>query len=564
MKKFLSIVLALSLVFTMLPTVFASGETEPELELKYNYDFGAKGYEGIVSETIDKAWIVANGDAENPVFAENNTDPWFVDGSINVYDNRFALTSDKPASGQAANALNATVAKNAINGGSATVIRIKIPEAGTYNAELSYYAYSDMCKYKVYLVPLSDVNDTYKGYITFSCINIINNFMPQMVENNGKYYVGEVDMYKNTSTKTLTDNDFGGKTVEVLPEDVGEYYLILRTSGSSITPASTLSVNLDSFKLFAAKEETLDAEFDYTEEEFVGGGATLRAFAVYGDGEASEEDIIETREITMGETVSVSAPISVTKGDKTYNFLYWAKGATDKKQIVSYNASFTYKAYAEANNLIAVYKAAGAESTKKEYYNANGQLMLNGETLPSLPGYGEATGWKDAGNGVYVAEYAPLEKNIEVTVNGEKENYAYGDTVTCIANAPEGKVFMYWTKNDEIVSTESTYTFSAWENTTVTAVYGDKAPTLGKTMRKIVLDTLASGDYTAVMAEFIGFSDAVEKGIIFGGKKIPMLTDKSQFTLTNDTGSEVTVTGYAIINDNGTLKEISDGSISVE
>jgi len=83
-------------------------------------------------------------------------------------------------------------------------------------------------------------------------------------------------------------------------------------------------------------------------------------------------------------------------------------------------------------------------------------------------------------------------------------------------------------------------------------------------MRKILLGTLPAGEDTAVMAEFIGFSDAVEKGIIFGGKKIPMLTDKSQFTLTNDTDSTVEVTGYAIINDNGTLKEVSDGSISVE
>ena len=190
--------------------------------------------------------------------------------------------------------------------------------------------------------------------------------------------------------------------------------------------------------------------------------------------------------------------------------------------------------------------------------------MENGDTLPSLPGYGPAIGWQDAGNGVYVAEYVPLAKNIEITVNGEKESYAYGDTVTCTANAPEGKVFMYWKKDDEIVSTESTYTFCAWENATVTAMYGDEAPTLSKAMRKIIFDTLPSGEYTAVMAEFIGFGDAVEKGIIFGGKKIPMLTDKSQFTLTNDTENTVVVTGYAIINDNGTLKEISAGSISVD
>ena len=579
MKKLLSAILAATMLITLVPCAFANGESAdaPELEVKYNFDFGAAGYAGIVEETIGETWIKTNGDADYPVWAETNTDPWFIDGTRYVYGNNVALTNDTPETNQMPNCFHYPMyAKRAYHEGAvqktgAVAIRLKIDKAGIYIPTIAFYSYKNLCIYDVFLVPASAISSTRKGYVGFGTSG--NDGVSQMISSlinnlDEKYHLGALDMYTDTKTKTLITKDFG-KSFEITEKQIEdsseEFYLFFRTNGSSNTSMdTTMYINIDSFKLLGEKEETLDTEFDYTEEEFIGGGATLRAFAVYGDGEASEEDIIETREITMGETVSVSAPESVTKGDKTYNFLYWAKGATDKKQIVSYNASFTYKAYAEANNLIAVYKEAGAENTKEEYYNANGQLLENGEALPSMPGYGEATGWADAGNGVYVAEYAPLEKNIEVTVNGEKESYAYGDTVICTANAPEGKVFMYWTKNDEIVSTESTYTFSAWEKATVTAVYGDKAPTLGKTMRKIVLDTLASGDYTAVMAEFIGFSDAVEKGIIFGGKKIPMLTDKSQFTLTNDTGSAVEVTGYAIINDNGTLKEISDGSISVE
>lgn len=582
MRKTLSIILLLAMLISLVPSVFASSESTetPELEVKYNFDFGAAGYGETAEIGYEK--LKSYGDttetydlSDSLNWAKTNNSEWVVDGHYRCDDgdgeDTPILTGTVASGNKKNNALywstygtRAYQNEKAVQTGTAAV-RIKIGEAATYIPEITYYPRKDLAKYDVYLIPYTGKigsNATYRKYLKFAKSNL-----PSLGTTYSSYILGTVDMYSNEVDKAKTET-----LKEVNIEIAGEYILLFRANGinekatlhSNGSQALQQYVNIDSFKLLVEKEETLDTEFDYTEEEFIGGSATLRAFAVYGDGTEPEEDIIETRTITLGETVSVSAPKSVTKGDKTYNFLYWAKGATDKKQIVSYNSSFTYKAYAEANNLIAVYKEKGAESTKKEYYNANGQLLESGEALPSLPGYGKAIGWQNAGNGVFVAEYAPLEKDIEITVNGEKESYAYGDTVTCEADAPEGKVFMYWTKNDEIVSTESTYTFSAWKNATVTAVYGDEAPSLGKTMRKIVLDTLASGDYTAVMAEFIGFSDAVEKGIIFGGKKIPMLTDKSQFTLTNDTENAVTVTGYAIINDNGTLKEISDGSISVD
>ncbi|MBE6911366.1 MAG: hypothetical protein E7473_02475, partial [Ruminococcaceae bacterium] len=528
MKRFLSMVLTLALICTMLPTVFANeGEAaEAELELAYSYNFGAAGYDS--TSAIDKDTLKTYGDtSEKPdasdklIWATKNTDPWVIDGDY--YTNTLELTAETVTGNKKPNALywyayglrawDDGVEKN----NNAVAIRLVVDKVGTYIPKITYHARTENCMFEVYLIPLNKIDNGNKERIFFGSSSLIGTLCVSYAQ---QYIIGTVDMADDEEgTKTVELN-----AVEVTEETAGDYLLVLVTKGLNETLKAKykgvdgphIYANLYSLELFSEKKETLDSEFDYTEEEFIGGGATLRAFAVYGaGGEDSEEDIIETREITLGETVSVSAPVSVTRGDKTYNFLYWAKGATNKKQIVSYNASFTYKAYAEANNLIAVYKEAGAESSAKEYYNANGQLM-DGDTLPSLPGYGQATGWADAGNGVYVAEYAPLQKNIKITVNGAEESYAYGDNVVCTANAPEGKVFMYWTKNDEIVSTESTYTFSAWETATVTAVYGDSAPTLGKTMRKILLGTLPAGEDTAVMAEFIGFSDAVEKGIIFG------------------------------------------------
>ena len=82
---------------------------------------------------------------------------------------------------------------------------------------------------------------------------------------------------------------------------------------------------------------------------------------------------------------------------------------------------------------------------------------------------------------IYVAEYAVEEpaKDIEVTViNGDgTDTYAYGDTVTCIADTAKDN-FKCWTKSDingntEIVSVDRTYSFKAWEKCTVTAIYED-------------------------------------------------------------------------------------------
>ena len=119
---------------------------------------------------------------------------------------------------------------------------------------------------------------------------------------------------------------------------------------------------------------------------------------------------------------------------------------------------------------------------------------------------------------------------------------------------------MYWTKDGEVVSTSESYIFNAWKACSVEAVFGDAAPTLGKAMRKIILDSFYAGSESAVMAEFIGFSDALEKGIMFGNKKVAMTTDKTQFSVIDDVDGEIC--GYAIIRDGGELKVITDGELS--
>ena len=264
-------------------------------------------------------------------------------------------------------------------------------------------------------------------------------------------------------------------------------------------------------------------------------------------------------------TFSLTAP--ETKGDA--RFLYWAKGMSRSKKIVSFSNELSNYMPEEngKNYIIAVYECDVSDTA--EYYNANGQRIATGTApgYPSMAGYGKATGWTQYGEtNIYVAEYGNKTQpdNVTVTVDGKAQTVPYGTKITCTAdNSKEN--FKCWIKSDingkpEIASAEKSYSFNAWETCTVTAIYGEHIYTGAK--MKILIDTLSVGSETAVMAEFIGFDKAVEKGIMYNGTKIAMTKPGNQFTIMADEGG--TFVGYAIIGnatDGYTL--VTDGSVTV-
>ncbi len=531
--------------------------SEIPISTDFTKDTAAVGGEGYVPNTISIARF-----AKDKKFARIKTSPWLFAGMRYVY-------SSAIKSGELwVNAYE--IRANTTTFGFA--IAIDVPKEGEYTPALNYQALATGYINCILLVPEDDVRFIEK---TASGIGFWREDN-QVLEGTGgigmylrdlrdvdreNYQLGRVDMQEVSPDDAIE---------RVVLDDVSlekkRYYLIFDCDGQTVSSSESgsnkLEVSLRSFELNEiTASEKVEHQFDYTEEKHIGGDASVKAYAVYGtDGEVSETELIETPDVTYGETCEVTAP----EAPEGYSFLYWAKGATmEKKQIVSYSQSFDYLPSEGANYLIAVYKKDSAEAvTKNEYYNANGQLLTDA-TLPSMAGYGKATGWKEYGNGVFVAQYDDLKSDIPVTVDGKTDYYAYGDTVNCVASAPEGKKFMYWVKDNEIVSVSPTYSFSAWKKSTVEAVYGDEDLSFSKSMRKIVLGTFASGDYNAVMAEFIGFSDALEKGIMFGNRKIPMKSNKTQFTLTNDLEDVSEIKGYAIVKVGNELKLICDGSISV-
>lgn len=247
-------------------------------------------------------------------------------------------------------------------------------------------------------------------------------------------------------------------------------------------------------------------------------------------------------------TFSLTAP--ETKNDA--KFLYWAKGMSKNKKIVSFsNVLSDYMPEENGKNyLIAVYE--GDISETAEYYNANGQRIASGTKpeLPSMAGYGTATGWQKYGETeIYVAEYGnkTTPDNVTVTVDGKATTVAYGTEITCTADEAKAD-FKCWKKTNingktEIASAEKTYKFKAWEDCEVTAVY--EAHTYTGDKFRIIIDSFTAGDETGVMAEFVGFGNVVEKGIMWNGKKISMTKPGNQFSVIADKAG--TYVGYAII-----------------
>ena len=159
---------------------------------------------------------------------------------------------------------------------------------------------------------------------------------------------------------------------------------------------------------------------------------------------------------------------------------------------------------------------------------------------------------------IFVANYPKTPG--KVTVNGTE--YTYGDTVT-MPELDSSKIFKGWKRDDEIVSVNPNYTFKAYENATVEAVYAENTPVFSGKFMKIVIDSFKAGTTEdAVMAEFIGIENAVEKGIMIGDtKKIAMKGNGNQFSILADVPN-ATYVGYAILKDGASFTQVIDGAYS--
>ncbi len=481
--------------------------------------------------------------------------------NINSHQLYYAKTADTTYYG----VVNSSVAKANVNS-SFFAYGIYVPKAGTYDLTVNSIKNANYGKAKIYFAKYDDAINTAD--------------VPSES--------GPIKESSLVSEIAISDTADKNKEIgEVAVAEAGEYLLVIAPSDAN--EKDKPFYNYYGFKLTPAAEDADISDAFKTEDpvDTIYNPSVSSAGYNASEGTSAVEGI--TKELQADGSYKMYAP--QTSGDA--HFLYWAKGLSLNKKIVSYTNEFRYTPAGGDNNiLIAVYDNSDSSVNKAEFYNANGQLIKIIEdtssdktvpTLPSMAGYGDASAWKQyngetiaaegaelipTGTMIFVAQYA-LENPIDVTVSVVDGNgtatVPYGEKVACTADSSKG-IFKWWTKEvngaQEIVSLDEEYSFLAWEDCTVTAVYDTKKPIYTGNTMKIVMDRFFAGKTPAVMAEFIGFgSNTVEKGIMFNETKIAMTRPGNQFTVTGEVGD--TFKGYAIIKDGNGYKLIVDGEVTI-
>lgn len=528
-KRITALVIAAMMLASMIPATFAA-----DTEVEVVYDFQGKFVDGTkyadLTYDVCKNWMYADQYNSQIVDIAKNTGVRRDTGTSNIRVNANTSTTDYWIA-----------------------FKLKIDTPADYSMKIKVAAFSaaPYARIDAYIFKADSVSAVKDG-----------------IKEENKLSASGL-----TKNSTAAELDLG--TAEQLPTgkkhfEQGDYYFVFRPvttdDTQTVSWVTLYTLTLNGIVTEPEKDEELTDAFspestpatDYNEP-------TVISITKDGSEIKSDKNADGTHNITAPETNKNNA-----------KFLYWAKGLSSQKRILigETNVLTNYAPDSEyAEYLIPVY--ADEVSGNDEYYNANGQLIPGAkqETRVSMAGYGTSTGWQKYGDtNIYVATYqlAKPEAIIEITKKGEytlnKEGkYAYGDTVTCTA-APEdeiGNPFKCWKKNDEIVGTDSTYTFKAWEDCTVEAVYETHVPYTGEKM-KIIIDSFAAGEEIGVMAEFIGLDSAVEKGIMFTDSeenttKIAMTTKDSQFTVIADENG--IYEGYAIVgNEADGYTLITDGS----
>ncbi|MBQ2743586.1 MAG: hypothetical protein IJF32_12385 [Oscillospiraceae bacterium] len=556
MKKFLSIILALTMVIALVPAVFAA-DTDALV-----YKFCRESYG---STDISDARDVASYDKITAI----DTEPFRMVATTAMsrkafWEGEFNYSVYHPATNDSILGFGLIVDKN-----------------GAMEASVTYQQKDNSYTADVYLVRNTEIQNVTAIDMTINTAlstspNFDSNttnatYWRNLLKGENVQYLGSVNMQDGEASKVCTVSLANAAMVTS-----GEYYLIFTYNSSTYTN-DICYTSLRSFTLTPLTEDTALTNAFIKDENKEDVTNSYTAPTVTG---LTSDTTITAKNGTISGTFTLTAP--ATKADKG-SFLYWAKGMTKDKKIVSFsNVLENYMPEENGRNyLVAVYEGDLTSSTDKEYFNQNGQRVATRTAedttipdLPSMAGYGVAKEWKQHGKtNIWVADYEKTKDDRdEITVdvvNGTGGGTVlFGDTVTCTANGTG--TFKCWTKSNiygatepEIVSVDKTYTFKAWEDCTVKAEYEAHNYTGAK--MKIIIDTFdAATGVTGVMAEFIGLDSAVEKGIMFTDSeanttKIAMTTKDNQFTVIADESG--TYEGYAIVGnatDGYTL--ITDGS----
>ena len=463
---------------------------------------------------------------------------------------------------------------------------IEVKEKGTFIPTVHFDYAATGVIVSVYI--FDEAEKTSRGF------NMSNqNGIKALVESNMKP-IGSFDTYrKGADSNKFAEGEKDEKSFAPITLNKGTYYVVFSKSGEhSELDESTADNAVKCIQLRGLTLTEAPAEEEITEDDV--------SFGVYQiNGENSDITVTAPKNVAVGGTAetTVGTMVKAEAADKVAGkrFAYWRVGGS------FYTAEKTIEYTLNTNaSLVAVYEDAATEENRAvEFWNENGQFLdskavtdgsVEMPANPSLTGYSFDDWYVDdtvkfvnadivAALTRVVAKYTRGENDTGVSVSGSINIYengsdaptrtitapAYNTEITVAAEAPDGKVFSHWTRDGEVVSYNSTYTFRAWGAAEIKAVFADEA--VAK-VPVIVLAKTKIGNAFMIEYEVPNGCAKIETGIVFnnlGTPASPTITSftskataksassRGQFTAMGEENDNV-VRGYLIYKDNSDNK----------
>ncbi|MBQ2841238.1 MAG: Ig domain-containing protein [Oscillospiraceae bacterium] len=356
MKKILSVILAVMLVVSILPTAFAGTKD-------CNYVFTC----GAIGKSAQIAHVNQIGEAlstEGHYYSSyNNSNKWVLVGRRSGYGG-FTRAAFMDFTLSSAGTLPAANTNNGF------VIKLNVPESGIYSPSISYNKANLGMKLKFYIVD-TDTTEFQSSQVTVDSNASISTVINTLKAAGDKYLLGEIDTYTNSA-------DANPATLNTVYLEGGDYWLVAEMSGlnAELTTAQKYTVQLKSLSLTETpatgivldKETvTLDVEEESELSAVVSGaGGTLTAAKVIYESSAPSVAAVdaETGKITavsagdavitatvagypsVADTVSVKVNAADVPGDYDYNFNFTPLGAASQFGYKGYTTYADFGEYA--------------------------------------------------------------------------------------------------------------------------------------------------------------------------------------------------------------------------
>ena len=529
MKRLLSLILALSMVITLIPAVFAADET-------YAYEF----YNG--------SWLERGNPVENKrVFQGVNSSYYrgFKTESLDDLEWGFIGSSVKSSDGISTSAASGNKAYNMVvgnfntyatraiakNAGEWIAFKIEVPKNGTYTVDVKSYLYtSATTDLDVFLLPgnaevsvggyegeLLGAFDDQRVYGTFSEVTAsdstkyacersgaksFDEFSFSDIDANDYKVIDSANTYKKQGTGSAKTE--GIQSISDTSEEIyiasGAYVLLLRANVGG-------EINVGSFSLTPVSADETQAPVELTGNITFGAGADFQ----YKVNEGNYTDI------NVNNVASIPAGSSVTvKISDTTNFAGWVRGTADSGVWVSSDAEYTFNIMSPTY-LTPIYTTPEEGSTHVvEFWDENGAYVetitaTDGKATLPTSGYGLVGG---EFNGWWLNATTQLFEGDDVAegITRAVAKYNYGTFGAKIENKNNSAT--YWKRGESIVAYGSSYDFYKWDGEE-TITYGTETV---ENKPVVVLDaTPVDGAY---MIEYDkgNATEVVEAGIIFGSK----------------------------------------------